>query len=95
MEKTELEKYRAVNACETIEELIAAILEIVDEEGMIQGRSKKFNGEKMAMSLKLVSEGIFPPNTLTREYGIRQQAIYIMFCEAAERNENSSNSARQ
>jgi hypothetical protein len=87
MEKTELEKYKIVNACETIDELIAAILSVCDKDGMIQGREKKFNGEKMAMSLKLVSEGIFPPNTLTREYGIRQQAIYIMFCEAAERVE--------
>jgi hypothetical protein len=76
---TREEIYDMVNACESREELSAAILKIADANGEIQGRTRKFNAEKMAKyALSVVSEGM-QPNVLTREFGIRQQAMYLSF----------------
>lgn len=74
---TELEKFKLVNACETLEELAQAIEAISDENGMIQGRTKYFNAERMASHC--MNFRLRPANTLTREYGIRQQGLYILY----------------
>lgn len=73
----ELHRFRRVNACETIEDLRACILDFADDDGMIQGRTRKFNATKMATLLNVYIEGMAPGNVLTREYGIRQQALYL------------------
>ena len=70
------QKYDTVNACETLEELSKVILSFADSDGMIQGRTKKFKAKKMAHAC--MAMGILKPNMLTREFGIRQQAIYIL-----------------
>jgi len=69
--------YDKVNQCETFEELAQVIEMLVDEDGFIQGRNRKFNGKAMADYCRNFS--IVYPNILTREFGIRQQAMYINY----------------
>ncbi len=77
---TNLEKYEMVNACETVEALEAAILSFTDPEtGLIQGRTRTFNGATMASAVRTVVMGTERPNILTREFGIRQQALYLRY----------------
>jgi len=80
---TELERlhhYDAVNACETLDELANVIGSIADEDGKIQGNTRKFDARIMAHNVKspLLINNM---NLLTRSYGIRQQAIYILYYE--------------
>lgn len=81
----ELEKeisiWTKVNSCETAEELSEVILSLADEDGAIQGRSRKFPADRMAEAVSEVVKGNLMPNVLTREYGIRQQALYIRYYE--------------
>ena len=75
----QLECYELVNKAETIEALANAILEIADKEtGMIKGRTNEFNAKQMANALKFCIETHSNYNMLTREYGIRQQAMYLI-----------------
>lgn len=73
---TELEKYQLINKCETVEQLAGAMQDIA-EDGYIKGRVKSFKVDDMINGLKLFIEDKAPQNVLTREYGIRQQAMYI------------------
>ena len=74
---TELEKYQKVNQCETPEQLYQCILDFADESGYIQGRTKRFKADRMVEQAKLYfKDGCFP-NAVTREYGLRQQMMYI------------------
>ncbi len=73
----DLEKFQAVNQSETPQELADLIIKFADEDGKIQGREKKFSAEKMAYGLNLFMNDQVPANILTREFGIRQQAIYL------------------
>ncbi len=74
----ELEKYELVNKCETAEELSEVILKISDN-AVIKGRRKSFDADKMARRVfQVVNENLIP-HCLTRQYGIRQQALYIKF----------------
>jgi hypothetical protein len=74
---TELQKWQAVNQCENEKVLHDLIIQFADEDGMIQGRSRKFDANKMANALQLFIEDEAPSNVFTREFGIRQQAIYL------------------
>jgi hypothetical protein len=74
---TELQKYELVNQCETPLQLEDAIAKFADSEGMIQGRQRKFDAGKMIIGLQFFMDNEVPANVLTREYGIRQQAIYL------------------
>jgi hypothetical protein len=74
---TELEKWQAVNQCETQAQLADLITKFTDSEGMIQGRERKFDASKMIIGLSYFMTDEMPANVLTREYGIRQQAIYL------------------
>ena len=76
---TKLQKYELVNGCETLDELAKAIEIIADKKGMIQGRNRKFDAKKMAECCRQYSK--IDHNFLTREFGIRQQALYILFYE--------------
>ena len=76
---TELEKFQKVNKCETVEELANVVLSFADEHEMIQGRKRLFDANKMAFAVRLVVSGDVIPNALTREFGIRQQALYIKY----------------
>ena len=75
---TDLEKYEAVNGCETLPEL-AAVIESFGNYGSIEGRSRSFDSEKMA--LFCLNYSLALKNTLTRKFGIRQQAMYILMSE--------------
>jgi hypothetical protein len=74
---TELETWQEVNQCETAQHLAFIINKLADSEGMIQGRQRKFDASKMIKGLSLFLTDEVPANVLTREYGIRQQAIYL------------------
>jgi hypothetical protein len=74
---TQLQKWQAVNQCETPLELGALILQFADKNGKIQGRTRKFDAAEMSVGLSWFMEGKMYANVLTREFGIRQQAIYL------------------
>ena len=74
---TDLEKYEAVNKCETLDELAECILSFADELGDIQGRTKKFSASRMSNACRQYDLTFH--NALTREFGIRQQAMMILF----------------
>jgi hypothetical protein len=74
---TELQKWQAVNQCETQTELADLISKFADSEGMVQGRERKFEASKMIIGLSFFMTDEMPANVLTREFGIRQQAIYL------------------
>ena len=76
---TEEEKFLEVNECETPEELENAIIKIADDDGIIRGRRYEFDSKQMSKMVIPVIEGVVPPNFLTRNYGIRQQALYLKF----------------
>jgi hypothetical protein len=79
---TDLQKWEAVNQCKTAKELETLILEnFSDGEGKIQGRSKKFDTAEMLVGLTMFMKNQMHPNILTREFGIRQQAIYLKSIE--------------
>jgi len=71
----ELEIWVKVNKCTTLNEL-AKIIEDISFDGLIQGRTRTFSAKWMAMCCR--NFNISYPTNLTREYGIRQQAIMIM-----------------
>lgn len=75
--QNEVLKWNLINAAETSNQLEVAILAIADKEGFIPGRSKEKNAQNQASVVKGVINGSFPPNYLTRSYGIRAQALYL------------------
>lgn len=83
---SELEKYQLVNSCETSDELASAILQLADESGEIMGRHRPFSAEKMASYVPIVINQGANPNLLTREFGIRQQALYITYSQITKMN---------
>lgn len=72
-----LKKYEKVNDCETLDQLADVIESFADEDGYIMGRTRKFGAKSMANICREYSLDYH--NTLTREFGIRQQAMYILF----------------
>jgi len=71
-------KYEKVNQCEQIEDLANLLLEFADEDGYIHGRSKLFPAKEMAENmLAYYEDKIQNPSIITREYGFRQQAMYL------------------
>jgi len=74
---TELQKWQAVNRCENGKALHDLIIQFADEDGMIQGRERKFSATQMAHHVHDVMQNEYPNNLLTREFGIRQQALYL------------------
>lgn len=73
----DLEKWQKVNECGSSLGLALLINLFADGEGMIQGRERKFDAVKMVIGLTMFMEDEMPANVLTREFGIRQQAIYL------------------
>jgi hypothetical protein len=77
---TTSEKFELVHKCETAEDLHSAVLHCA-ENGIIQGRNRDFKASRMADNVFHAIEGLIPFTKLTRNYGIRQQAIYIAYYE--------------
>ena len=71
------EKYDAVNACKTLDKLAKVIESFADENGSIQGRTRSFDAKDMALACLRFQTG--SKNKLTREFGIRQQAMMIEY----------------
>lgn len=74
--------WQLVNQAETPQNLAFVINKLADSEGMIQGRTiqgrtRKFNAAKMIIGLNMFMKDEMPATVLTREYGIRQQAIFL------------------
>ena len=76
---TELEKYQSVNNCETLNQLANVIESFADEDGLIKGRIRNFDAKVMGSICRRYT--LVEHNMLTREYGIRQQAMCIIFYE--------------
>lgn len=74
---SDLEKYQKVNKCNSLNELANVIESIADIDGYIKGRRNNFNAKVMADICRRYTT--CEHNMLTREYGIRQQALYILF----------------
>ena len=74
---TQLQKWQAVNQCGTSEELGVLILQFADKKGNIKGRTRKFDALEMVLGLEMFMRDRMYPEILTREFGIRQQAIYL------------------
>ena len=70
-------KYDLVNQCTSLKELANVIRSFSDENGMIQGRTRKFDAAKMAVQCENYTS--MHKNCLTREFGIRQQAMMIEY----------------
>ena len=73
---TELEKYEKVNKTSNLKDLANAIRSFAIE-GKIQGRERTFDSEQMATRCE--NYGLARHNNLTREFGIRQQAMMLLF----------------
>lgn len=73
----ELETFYKVNEAKSLEELADIILSLADNDGMIQGKTDKFNAERMAAHC--LDFQLHNANVLTRMYGIRQQAMYLTY----------------
>lgn len=74
---TTLEKYELVNKCEDIDALVNAIGILTDELGYISGRTVGLKGNIMAVQARVYYKDGTNVRFLTRNYGIRQQAIYL------------------
>jgi hypothetical protein len=73
----ELEIYNNVNNCETLSDLANVIRNIKTPTGKLVGKTKEMELESMA--IKCEDFHPFYANTLTRSYGIRQQAFMIYY----------------
>jgi len=71
------ERCEAVNECKTFEELAEVILSFADTDGNIQDKTRLFNAKEMAEHC--INFSMIYPNTLTRMWGIRRQAMYMSY----------------
>lgn len=70
-----LNAYESVNQSKSLEELSKVIKSLADDEGRIPGRHKDHDAYQM--SAVCLTYNNFSKRALTREYGIRQQAIML------------------
>ena len=74
---TELEKREKVNMCSKAVELSLCVVLCANSDWLIEWRSQKFDAWVMADRVYDVIAWKAPANVLTRNYWIRQQALYI------------------
>lgn len=74
---TEIAKWRLINSCETVSDLEDAIIAIANPLGLIDGRARQFDAKYMASWVRCIVNDSCDPRYLTRNYGIRQQALYL------------------
>lgn len=72
---TELEMYELVNNADSLREL-ASVIRKISVDGVIKGRNYFLDAERMAVDCTYF--GSSPRSSLTRKYGIRQQAIMLL-----------------
>ena len=76
----ELSKWETVHATESLDGLAKVIESFANEEGKIAGTGKWYDAKEMAQHCRNVA-GINPfasLRCLTRHYGIRKQALYLI-----------------
>jgi len=76
-DEEKLMAFETVNACRTLKELSEVILALVDDDGNIHGRTRRFPAINMADNC--INFENLPMEVLTREFGIRQQAMMIQY----------------
>lgn len=78
---TDIEKYEAVNSCESFEELLRILKSFEDKDGFIQGKSGTFDVDKMISKCRnwWTFPEIIAPNCMTRMWGLRQQMMYLKY----------------
>ena len=81
---TREEKYDMVNQTKSLNELARVILAFTNVDGMIQGKTRKFDAQQCAQNCLNYNLSIH--NSLTREFGIRQQAMMLYIYEELERD---------
>lgn len=72
---SDIEIWKQVNSCETVEEL--EIVLKANFGDLIQGRTRQWSRDQQIKYIRQVVNDEIDPSFLTRNYGIRQQAIYI------------------
>ena len=86
---TALACYDAVNAASNTTELQAAVRLCAIPAGTtpayIQGRTRQFAVDQQEFAVASIIAGQGSPQTATRSYGIRQQAVYLATLEARSR----------
>jgi len=78
---TELAKWEKVNQTETIYQFYNVLIEL-SEGGIIQGRTRSFSVNTMISQAKDYyddTNNSINPRGVTREYGLRQQLMYLKF----------------
>lgn len=75
---TELEKWNLINDSSSFDELAFSIRAIADENGVIAGKSSSFSAAQMITRLAMIKQD-HPLTLLTRAYGIRRQAAYLLY----------------
>lgn len=76
--------YDEVNKSESAEDLKKAVEFIAGKKRKLKGRRRTYDSRVVQEYIDKVIEGKEPPNTLTRKYGIRQQAMYIKYYKDME-----------
>ena len=74
---TDLEKYEKVNQTENLTELANVIRSFTNVRGKVMGKTRSFDAERMATNCEYYN--LLAHNTITREFGIRQQAMMHLF----------------
>ena len=74
----ELSKWQLINSCDSVKELENAF-DLIFTDSVVAGKKQNHNKELMRMNIKHVVSGDAPASALTREYGLRQQAIYLQY----------------
>ena len=74
-----LKKYQLVNNCETLQE-IADVIRQISVDGLIKGKTQSFDSEVMAKRCENFI--LNDHNLLTKNFGIRQQAMMIVYYDS-------------
>lgn len=77
----DISKYKLINSCENFSELAIAIPQLGNVNNEIKGKNRYFSVENQLKGLELIRNNpdeLYYLSGLTRNYGIRQQAIYLL-----------------
>lgn len=78
--ENELLKIKNIQSSQNKEELIEAINNLSEDGIYLDGLNKKFLLSRTIMHLdNFLNNNNYPAETLTRNYGIRQQALYLKY----------------
>jgi hypothetical protein len=80
---SELSIWKKINSCKTVEDLKQTILDTWGDNGVIDGRTNQFSVPEMIYMIDRFEEDWQAGSEIfrslpTRNYGIRQQLIYIL-----------------